>query len=515
MKKRKARYLKLVCLGVLGTYAGASYYNSEPLIAQEETETSHESRQLVLEEKRADQVNQDQGTLTSSTLNETVISSSEQQESSIQNDSGDHQENNMEPSESENSLPPQEKPIASTKPTESLQSEQPASEERKALTEKPPHNQEPQNSTLTEKTKEPLVHSEIDNSQEKEKQAGIQQQAEANFVVQENTSTSEFIRKIGEEARVIGQRHDLYASVMIAQAILESGSGNSALAAPPNYNLFGIKGAYQGQSVSFSTQEDDGKGKMTTIHADFRQYPSYKESLTDYSKLIINGLAGNPTFYHGVLKANTTNYQQATKFLTGRYATDTYYDKKLNALIETYQLTEYDQEKKKPVVTNLAEEKKPSFDKEAVKEQLKKEAVIYEVSKGDSLATISQTFGVSATAILKQNLKTQEMFYVGQKITIPQHTAATSLEPKEQALLQSLIISKSVTNALETAEQSNGTANDSKTASTEYYEVKRGETLAKIAKKTGYSLNALKQENDLTYSVLTEGQTIALPKLKD
>lgn len=322
--------------------------------------------------KRADQVNQDQGTLTSSTLNETVISSSEQQESSIQNDRGDHQENNVEPSESENSLPPQEKPIASTKPTESLQSEQPASEERKALTEKPPHNQEPQNSTLTEKTKEPLVHSEIDNSQEKEKQAGIQQQAEANFVVQENASTSEFIRKIGEEARVIGQRHDLYASVMIAQAILESGSGNSALAAPPNYNLFGIKGAYQGQSVSFSTQEDDGKGKMTTIHADFRQYPSYKESLTDYSKLIINGLAGNATFYHGVLKANTTNYQQATKFLTGRYATDTYYDKKLNALIETYQLTEYDQEKKKPVVTNLAEEKKPSFDKEAVKEQLKK-----------------------------------------------------------------------------------------------------------------------------------------------
>lgn len=486
MKKRKARYLKLVCIGILGIYAGASYYNSEPLIAQEETETRDESRQLSLEEKRADQANQDQGTLTSSTLNETIISSSEQQESSIQNDSGDHQENNVEPSESENSSPPQEKLIASTKPTESLQSEQPAAEKRKTLTEKPPHNQEAQNSTL-----------------------------EANFVVQENASTSEFIIKIGEEARVIGQRHDLYASVMIAQAILESGSGNSALAAPPNYNLFGIKGAYHGQSVSFPTQEDDGKGKMTTIHADFRQYPSYKESLTDYSKLIINGLAGNPTFYHGVLKANTTDYQQATKFLTGRYATDTYYDKKLNALIETYQLTEYDQEKKKPVVTNLAEEKKSSFDKEAVKEQLKKEAVIYEVSKGDSLATISQTFGVSATAILKQNSKTQEMFYIGQKITIPQHTAATSLEPKEQALLQSLIISKSVTNALKTAEQSNGKANDSKTESTEYYEVKRGETLAKIAKKTGYSLTALKQTNDLTYSVLTEGQTIALPKLKD
>ena len=107
-----------------------------------------------------------------------------------------------------------------------------------------------------------MVHSEVDNSQEKEKQAGIQQQAEANFVVQENASTSEFIRKIGEEARVIGQRHDLYASVMIAQAILESGSGNSALAAAPNYNLFGIKGAYHGQVSAFPhkkmmVKEDD------------------------------------------------------------------------------------------------------------------------------------------------------------------------------------------------------------------------------------------------------------------
>ncbi|MGC3658078.1 N-acetylmuramoyl-L-alanine amidase, partial [Enterococcus faecalis] len=76
--------------------------------------------------------NQDQGTLTSSTLNETLLSSSEQQDSSTQNYSSDHPENYVEPLESENSLPPQEKPIASTKPTVSFQSEQPASEERKA-----------------------------------------------------------------------------------------------------------------------------------------------------------------------------------------------------------------------------------------------------------------------------------------------------------------------------------------------------------------------------------------------
>ena len=33
---------------------------------------------------------------------------------------------------------------------------------------------------------------------------------------------------------------------MIAQAILESDSGRSALAKSPNHNLFGIKGAFEG-----------------------------------------------------------------------------------------------------------------------------------------------------------------------------------------------------------------------------------------------------------------------------
>lgn len=46
--------------------------------------------------------------------------------------------------------------------------------------------------------------------------------------------------KIGESARKL-VRNMIYASVMIAQAILESASGQSQLAQAPNYNLFGIK----------------------------------------------------------------------------------------------------------------------------------------------------------------------------------------------------------------------------------------------------------------------------------
>ncbi len=42
---------------------------------------------------------------------------------------------------------------------------------------------------------------------------------------------------------------------MIAQAVVESGWGSSALSQAPYYNLFGIKGSYQGQTVYMDTLE--------------------------------------------------------------------------------------------------------------------------------------------------------------------------------------------------------------------------------------------------------------------
>lgn len=157
-------------------------------------------------------------------------------------------------------------------------------------------------------------------------------------------STEAFILRLGKEARKIGQEKNIYASVMIAQAILESASGNSQLASEPNYNLFGIKGSFEGQSVTFGTQEDDGSGNLYMIDAGFKKYPSYKESLEDYGDLITKGIDGSPEFYKGTWKSDAKSYQEATQFLTGRYATDITYNQKLNGLIETYQLTRYDRE---------------------------------------------------------------------------------------------------------------------------------------------------------------------------
>lgn len=168
------------------------------------------------------------------------------------------------------------------------------------------------------------------------------QDNEGNIHFEKDETVETFIRNIGESARKIGQENDLYASVMIAQAILESASGQSQLAQASNYNLFGIKGTHNGKGVSFATQEDLGDGTLYTTQATFRQYENYEDSLNDYAQLLKEGLTGNSQFYSGAWKINAKNYQEATKFLTGRYATDTKYDQKLNGLIETYDLARYD-----------------------------------------------------------------------------------------------------------------------------------------------------------------------------
>lgn len=162
-----------------------------------------------------------------------------------------------------------------------------------------------------------------------------------------NEETQRFISEIAEEAQKLGRTYDVFASVLLAQAILESGSGTSGLSKAPYYNLFGIKGSYQGQQVVMPTQEDRGNGEMITIHSAFRSYGSYEASLADYIQLIRGGLSHDTAYYQEVWRSEAKNYLRATEALTGSYATDTAYHKKLNSLIAAYSLTAYDQ----PLVT--------------------------------------------------------------------------------------------------------------------------------------------------------------------
>ncbi len=176
---------------------------------------------------------------------------------------------------------------------------------------------------------------------------GLQQVRDypVSFAFQENDVTNAFIDSIGELAREMALKYDVFASVMIAQAILESGAGTSGLSRAPYYNLFGIKGSNSGASITLPTAEDNGQGQLYTINAAFRVYPSYQESLEDYVELIRTGISGNQTFYQKSWRSKAKNYLSATQNLMGKYATDTFYANKLNSLIATYQLTRFDEPK--------------------------------------------------------------------------------------------------------------------------------------------------------------------------
>lgn len=151
-----------------------------------------------------------------------------------------------------------------------------------------------------------------------------------------------FISQICGYATEVAAANDLYASVMMAQAILESGWGASTLTTTAN-NMFGIKGSYNGQYVTMDTYEDDGAGNYYLISAKFRKYPSLKESFEDNAYVLRNtSFSSGNYYYSGAWKSNTTSYTQATAWLQGRYATDTSYASKLNNLISTYNLTQYD-----------------------------------------------------------------------------------------------------------------------------------------------------------------------------
>lgn len=133
---------------------------------------------------------------------------------------------------------------------------------------------------------------------------------------------SYLINQIGTSAQQIADNNDLYASVMIAQALLESGNGNSSLSSSPTYNLFGVKAYGQEPSIWMSTKEYVD-GKWETMDEPFRVYNSYEESLQDHAAVLkASSYSSGAPNYEGTWKSQTSSYTDATSYLTGRYATD-------------------------------------------------------------------------------------------------------------------------------------------------------------------------------------------------
>ncbi|MGX9133458.1 LysM peptidoglycan-binding domain-containing protein [Rummeliibacillus sp. JY-2-4R] len=310
-------------------------------------------------------------------------------------------------------------------------------------------------------------------------EAAVNSQNDSNQVSIQSYSVNSFINGIAPIARSLANNNGLYASVMIAQATLESAYGTSALASYPNYNLFGMKGSYYGNSVLFPTLEDNGKGQYSQINAKFRKYPSYQESLQDYVSLIKNGLSWNPFFYANVWVANTNTYRDATAALTGTYATDTRYAAKLNNLIETYNLTQYD-------TLNGYQDTSTGNTSQTSTPTANNSNTTYTIVSGDTLSKIAQKYKVSVANLKEWNNLKSDTIYVGQKLTLGKTTTTPS--------------------------KTTSTTNTPTTTSS-IYKVASGDTLSKIAQKYKVSVANLKAWNNLKTDTIYVGQKLNISKI--
>jgi flagellum-specific peptidoglycan hydrolase FlgJ len=143
-----------------------------------------------------------------------------------------------------------------------------------------------------------------------------------------------FINEVAPWAMAAQRRYGVPASVTIAQAIDESGWGQSALATR-DHNLFGIKGTGPAGSDVVPTREYQA-GQLVSQASAFRVYHNIAESVDDHGKL----LATSQYYRQAMAERRDPNAFAAA--LTGVYATDPQYGTKLIGLMQRYDLYRYD-----------------------------------------------------------------------------------------------------------------------------------------------------------------------------
>ena len=286
-----------------------------------------------------------------------------------------------------------------------------------------------------------------------------------------------FLNTIGPVAQQVAQENGIYASVMIAQAALESGWGNSALSTQ-GHNLFGVKWNGTGNYVTMPTQEYYG-GQWHTINAKFQSYNSYYDSLTGYAQLIKNNFPNST-------RANAATPQIAAANLKygvyGSYATDPNYANSLDRMISDYGLTRYD------VYTGASSTNQNQQNSNAANSNQHESQIsagngnqvpdTYTVKAGDSLWGISQTYGTTVNDLKQINNLSSNVIYVGQVLKLKQ--------------------------------QANSTSNQAPQSTADTYTVQSGDTLWGIANTHDTTVNNLKQINDLTSDTIYVGQVLKL-----
>ena len=309
--------------------------------------------------------------------------------------------------------------------------------------------------------------------------------ARSNFAA---PNTAAFITEIATYAQPVAQANDLYASVMIAQAILESGWGRSALSQSPNHNLFGIKGSHNGQTVYMNTAEYLNN-QWLTMKEPFKKYPSYKESFEDNAQTLRNVSMGNGGYYYaGAWKSNTSSYRDATQWLTGRYATAPNYASSLNTVIQQYGLTKYDTPASGNAgggatvnTSNTTNTAANTVSKPAITVTASSNSQAYTVASGDSVWGIANKFGITMDQLCSWNNIRNNFIYPGQKLTINGGTNQKSTKHDTTV---------------------------TKTATAGSYTVASGDSVWSVANKHGITMDQLRSWNNIKNGFIYPGQTL-------
>lgn len=197
-----------------------------------------------------------------------------------------------------------------------------------------------------------------------------------------NKQYEAYIKKYRELAVEEMKKYHIPASITLAQGLLESGAGQSALARKSN-NHFGIKcgSDWYGKTVS---HDDDARGEC------FRAYKHPKDSYEDHSKF----LAGRPR-YVSLFKLNITDYKGWARGLKkAGYATNPRYADQLIGIIELYELYKYDDKNYLKWI-----KKNPNPHQTYIANGL----LYIVVRAGDSWKSISQEFDISQKKLRKYN----------------------------------------------------------------------------------------------------------------
>lgn len=162
-------------------------------------------------------------------------------------------------------------------------------------------------------------------------------------------SEAGFIERVGKLYAKEEIDTGILACVSIAQAILESGYGQTDLAQKAN-NLHGMKCSlsgnvwagttWNGDKYTKMSPECDAAGNTWMQKSDFRCYENIEASIKDHSAYLLNAPDGNKQRYAGL--AGEKDYKKAAQIIKdGGYATDPKYVEKLVDIIGRWNLTQY------------------------------------------------------------------------------------------------------------------------------------------------------------------------------